>query len=209
MSRQKDYFLSPRKCHGCCITDRYMIVHGGLDSEDTTLSDLWMFDLVTKSWSELTSRGNETALSHHRMVTAVEFPERYANIFKAKKHQYFGGAPLFLEGIYSFGGKDSTHRATNSLYCLRLGRAILSFKKMETLGQKPAARYGHCLHYYRQRRSLVVYGGRNDDLFQTRQTSVLGDVFFLNLVNLSWITVTLSSGLPKSKYNFSSSIVGK
>lgn len=41
-----------------------------------------------------------------------------------------------------------------------------SYTEPSIVGSPPAPRYGHCMEYYPVKRLLVIYGGRNDDMFQ-------------------------------------------
>lgn len=48
---------------------------------------------------------------------------------------------------------------------LKLGSTPLKFISPSTVGAKPPERFGHSLHLIKSTSILVVYGGRNDSLY--------------------------------------------
>ena len=51
--------ISPRRNHACCVVNKHMIVHGGMDGEEKTCSDLWLFNLELSKWSQVLLEGKE------------------------------------------------------------------------------------------------------------------------------------------------------
>lgn len=70
------------------------------------------------------------------------------------------------EGIYVFGGKDSKGKPTNSLKVISIGHNPLKVMEIQTVGTPPRERFGHCCHFLKFVDFLVIYGGRNDQMFK-------------------------------------------
>jgi hypothetical protein len=64
-------------------------------------------------------------------------------------------------------------------------------EKVEAIGVPPLARYGHAMVYYYKRQSLIIYGGRNDELWENYGSCSMSSIFLLNLVYMCWCTVKL------------------
>jgi hypothetical protein len=71
------------------------------------------------------------------------------------------------EGIYFFGGQDSTFEPLASLYILKIDVRPLHWIIPETKGLPPDARYDHSMVYNELLGLLVIYGGRNDKYVST------------------------------------------
>jgi len=112
------------------------------------------------------------------------------------------------EGIYIFGGKDSSNSPTNNLYIIRLGSKPFRWTLVDTIGTRPSKRFGHCMHYIADSRKVVVYGGRNDDLYKAIGQSALQDIFLLNIRYFVWEKVRIQDGTSRPRYNFSSFLSG-
>ena len=52
----------------------------------------------------------------------------------------------------------------------------------EIAGKHPVARFGHSMHYFKPLYSLVIHGGRNDNL----KIPYLNDLIMLNCYTMSW-----------------------
>jgi hypothetical protein len=90
------------------------------------------------------------------------------------------------EGIYVFGGKNKQGEATNSFINIQLGHSYAKLEAFSTIGIPPKARYGHCAHFLRDHDYYVIYGGRNDKIFNYTGRCTLDDIVVLNLKYLSW-----------------------
>ena len=113
---------------------------------------------------------------------------------------------LAEEGIYFFGGKYRNGKMCDKLRILKMGKKVNKWVVPSTIGNAPEARYGHCMEYFSDIGILVIYGGRNDDLYKQTGSSCLEDIYILNLVDtLSWSKVNISGCIPPSRYCFASS----
>ena len=50
--------ITERYSHSCCYHDKSLYVFGGCTSTNTTLNDLWRFDLSTREWIRPLAMGN-------------------------------------------------------------------------------------------------------------------------------------------------------
>ena len=95
-----------------------------------------------------------------------------------------------MEGFYVFGGRNEKGDALSRLKLLRYDQGGMTWTYPATKGLQPPARYGHSMVYYPEGGYLVIYGGRNDKLFQTQGSCCVNDINVLNLADLSWCTVS-------------------
>ena len=81
-------------------------------------------------------------------------------------------------------------------------------KPVLPLGQAPKDVYDHCAHFIKDSRILIIYGGRNHKLFSVRGgRTAFSDVYILNLNDLVWCQVKLSSGQSMERYLFNSFVL--
>jgi hypothetical protein len=64
-------------------------------------------------------------------------------------------------------------------------------EKVEAIGVPPLARYGHAMVYYQKRQYLIIYGGRNDELWENYGSCSMSSIFLLNLVYMCWCPVNV------------------
>ena len=57
----------------------------------------------------------------------------------------------------------------------------------------PLARYGHAMVYYQKRQYLIIYGGRNDELWENYGSCSMSSIFLLNLVYMVWCPVSVAN----------------
>jgi hypothetical protein len=62
-------------------------------------------------------------------------------------------------------------------------------EKVEAIGVPPLARYGHAMVYYYKRQYLIIYGGRNDELWENYGSCSMSSIFLLNLMYMCWCPV--------------------
>lgn len=106
-----------------------------------------------------------------------------------------------MEGFYVFGGRSQKGDVLGRLKLLRYDRGGMSWTYPKTTGVVPAARYGHSMIYNPEGGNLIIYGGRNDKLFQAQKSCCLNDLNVLNLTNLSWCAVsTFGDHYTESRY---------
>ena len=112
---------------------------------------------------------------------------------------------LKKEGLYIFGGADSSHAASDKLILVDPSISPWRSSVLEPSGQGPEARYDHCCHFVEARSLLVVYGGRRDPAPKV----CLSDAFLLDLAALAWVKVALAPGSGAvARYGFLSFVAG-
>lgn len=121
------------------------------------------------------------------------------------------------EGIFIFGGKDASGKPVNTLKVLKIGSNPLKLQDINTVGAPPRARFGHCCHFLKTVHLLVVFGGRNDDIYKITGkiflkffsgSAALDDIVVLNLKYYSWCNVRVRNINPGPCYNFGSFSLG-
>ena len=138
-------------------------------------------------------------LSNHTCAGIYNYPIETIELIKiadhfkvveAAKPMAANQVAVFMEGIYIFGGKDGKGRARNDLYIVKTENTKkYHFECHVPIGKGPAARYGHAMIYFQPKQSLVIYGGRNDALWEEYHTCCFSDIWMLNVTYLSWCKV--------------------
>lgn len=178
-------YVPNRTSHACCIIGKTMIIHGGISNEDATNSDLWTFNLEVCKWQFMMSAGIEVKLSHHTIAgaynTSLDLIEPFTQGSCGEK-KFWDRSGIMKEGIYIFGGKDVNGNPRNDLYLINTEtKKRYNLEKLEVLGKKPYARFGHAMVYYAPKQYMIIYGGRNDSLWGPFGNCTISDVFILNL----------------------------
>ena len=119
-----------------------------------------------------------------------------------------------MEGIYIFGGRNSQGKPCNhlrviQLFCKPWKHRVFDYKDEEILGVPPRERWGHAMHFIAKTMKIVIYGGRNDNLYESLGSSSLEDICILDLKYMVWCSVRTKGFSPKPRYNFSSCVTGK
>lgn len=114
-----------------------------------------------------------------------------------------------MEGFYVFGGRNQKGEILDRLKLLRYDQGGMAWTYPTTKGVRPEARYGHSMIYAPEAGCLMIYGGRNDKLFQEKGSFCLGDVKVLNLANLCWCSVSTFGDLNDTfRYAHSADLYG-
>ncbi len=112
---------------------------------------------------------------------------------------------LKKEGLYIFGGADSSHAASGKLIHVDPSISPWRCAVLEPSGKGPEARYDHCCHFVESRSVLVIYGGRRDPAPKV----CLSDAYLLDLAALAWVKVNLVSKFSAvARYGFLSFVDG-
>lgn len=69
--------------------------------------------------------------------------------------------------------------------------------KPHILGQAPHPRFSHHTTYLPNKGYLVIYGGRNDEMYETSSQAVLSDINILNVRFMCWCKVAIPKNLRK------------
>ena len=99
--------------------------------------------------------------------------------------------------MYVFGGKDQEGKILNTVKYLALNGKEGEWKYPTIKGTPPAPRYGHSMVFYQTLQLLLIYGGKNETLYEKNREINLNDIKILNLETMSW-GVSCSTGVvPK------------
>ncbi|KAL4478030.1 hypothetical protein ABPG72_013469 [Tetrahymena utriculariae] len=180
-----------RRGHASCIVGRWLIIHGGSNFRDFTLSDVWAFDLGTSSWQEIStvcqdiSKNKYIATGHS--CCAVFYTTRLNKItlFKyidPKIPKWMAQIPY--EGVYFFGGRDEDGNMLNTIRILKVDQNPIGWIFPEIEGKPPSPRYGHSMNYNQLLNVIVICGGENDSCY-------LNDMHILNVEFLTWYKVDI------------------
>jgi len=101
------------------------------------------------------------------------------------------------EGFYVFGGKDETGRAINTLQFLDPSRKDLCWKYPVTKGEPPCARYNHTSIFYEDLSILIIYGGKNENYYDSNTHLQFHDIKVLNLETMTWHPTLAVGESPK------------
>jgi hypothetical protein len=204
-------YIDPRRSHACCLVGKNMIIHGGIDTADTTKCDLWTFNVEHMKWNGVMSEGRELPLSHHTISGAYTSSMETMEIFTqidVQATRPIRGSAIFKEGVFIFGGKDPNGKARGELYVISTEvKKKYAIDRIEPVGKPPHPRYGHSMVYWHSKQYLVIYGGRNDDLWEETGSSSMTDVIVLNLYYLVWCHVKIPNG-QNPRYGMSTFLDG-
>ena len=99
--------------------------------------------------------------------------------------------------MYYFGGKNQRGELQNKLRYFKPvvidGKVVHGeFVQLKSQGTPPAPRFGHTMSYLPCNNSIVIAGGRNDDLSATNMTPFLNDLLLFMLDQKVWLNVKYS-----------------
>jgi hypothetical protein len=63
------------------------------------------------------------------------------------------------------------------------------FTSIKMSGQAPVARFGHTMEYLPTNNSLIIMGGRNDEMCKQNATPFLNDIYLFLLDQKFWLQV--------------------
>jgi hypothetical protein len=176
-----------RKYHTAVVYNKHMLVYGGLNPKNLVLDSCIVLNLQTLRWRALDTIGSRPPPLAGHAACAVYFPETSPSLFhKPKKIR-----EITQQGVYIFAGYDQNCKATNSLYVLKPGHRPLTWLSPATTGQSPCPRYYHSMNWVEYANSLVVFGGRNDEI-----GACYADVHVLRLKQLVWIRTNVAGSVP-------------
>lgn len=132
----------------------------------------------------------------------------------------------FRQGYYVFGGVDQKGQVHNDLWLIEphyeenefalsrvtheyinASKNLLSVKMKrltEYSGRPPCPRIMHSTTVFRDWHKhfhLVVYGGRNDSIFQRTQNVALNDICLFNVHRLEWVALAMYGPMPCSRWS--------
>jgi hypothetical protein len=97
-----------------------------------------------------------------------------------------------VEGIYYFGGVNQKGELNNRIKFLKTvcteGKVLSAeWQKMKQQGTPPCGRIGHSMSFLPANQSLIVAGGRNDEMCKNLQIPFLDDMYLFLLDQKSWL----------------------
>ena len=150
---------SPRYSHGFTAEGGWLYVHGGWDANDSPLSDLHAYNLVTMAWTDLSAQGNETS------------PTARGN------HGFTS-----VDGkLYVYGGWDG-QTDCGDLYSFDPVAKVWTSLASEVRGLSPQARHSH--GFTSAEGKIYVHGGVYGDPIIAGTN--LGDLHMFDPVAMAW-----------------------
>lgn len=183
-----------------------LVVFGGRTGTEHNLNDIQMLKMDGNTWNPVDVVENQVNLlfldgiSFHTMTVITDMKKKYTNIYMDPKEKFaFHDKPNRIkeEGVYIFGGLNGSGECYEGLTVLKIGQKPVSFIQPETAGTGPCGRFGHVSFHYKDINMFVVFGGRNDALFESTNSCCLNDLWLLELENLIWIQAKIH-GFPVS-----------
>lgn len=188
-------FVEGRRNHAGVIFSKFLIVYGGINNNGHYLNDVLLLNLEALKWMICETENKDDPLAFHSMCAVFSSDIKVASIYHPYERLTLNNkssntkSKITEEGIYCFGGKDKNNQSNNILKILKLGAKPLSWIYPTLEGIGPSRRFQHTMTYQETLNLLVVYGGRDDFL------GVFGDMFVLNLHNMTWYSVNIGGHL--------------
>lgn len=182
----------PRWRHSATLFDNTQIlVFGGFASTDHRLNDVWVFDVVTYSWSQPNSKHNQEASIPCQLTN-----NQWSNVPPPRAAH---SASLIGEVLYVFGGYGGLgygRRDLDDLYSLNVLTWV--WTKVLAKGSPPEKRCGH--QACAVERKIYIFGGSNSSI-------QFDDCFILDTEQDPPLWSKLASSLPTPVWNSSSCCV--
>jgi len=167
--------MDGRRNHTAAVHSKVLYVYGGIGTDNRVSKDVYCFGLKSQMWSQIFPSGNrEFGQAYHTMCAC----------FNDKKDRIKKKA--VEEGLYVFGGKDQEGKILSSLKYLALNGKDGQWKYPSIKGTPPAARYSHSMVFYQTLQLLLIYGGKNETLYEKNKELSLNDIKILNLETMTW-----------------------
>lgn len=216
--------------HSAWIAGYYLVLYGGMNEMGEVLNDVWVFNFLTKEWMKVVmtdkSKVKETppGMTFSGIVSVFyrgrkdtlnnDFFGKYVQdqnidpFLPKSKRQALKDSNIILEGWYMFGGLTADNDIVNDLYILKIeeGGSKFEWEKVEDYnGEAPWERCHHYMEYLELNNSIVIHGGRNDN---QSVSSVLDDMFFLQVDTLTYIKVKYKNKTPAARFSHACCIQG-
>jgi len=164
-----------RYFHGGTLTPpSSILIHGGITSNITFLSDTWKFDTRSSRWSKLCDGLLEgPTLAGHTLTVKPDADGE-------------GFTVIMIGGVNSFNG------FSDSVYILS-STSTECWTPLETLGTGPVGIYGHSAVYHQQSDTIYVFGGM---IYESHQVLMSNRLYSFNIPKKRW------SVLPYGDENF-------
>lgn len=169
--------------HTLVYIRNFLVVFGGYSGQ--YLSDLWVFNLESHIWSNLTIPNNPEARSHHSAISlsSSEFDMKDPDSFKQK--------------IIIYAGKGKNSKILGDLFELDWEKKRWkSFEMKESVG--PGKRNGHSANLLLNQ-YMVVFGGEN--------IRDLNDLWIMDVKTHKWKMGELNGKAPKGRKFHTAAVV--
>ena len=195
-----------------------------------TLSDWHLFDFGLQVWIncmvlDVTSLEMFDHSRKYHTMTAVVEPtltngrELTRLVWVSPLHELMRKPTATELGMYMFGGIDEQGKQTDDLVFVwpdfktnsknisnklgdykTLGSAEVSFlaEKLNPEGRGPIARSQHAATFFKNQ--LVIFGGRNDEVFPTIKNVALNDLHIYDVAKNRWATIAIYGDMPESRW---------
>ena len=211
-----------------------MLVHGGISEEGEYLNDSVILSFVPLKWHhcvlskyieipdskdlflfnpELSSLNCAApALAYHSCCLVLQSEVKVNNKFNIYKYPDIAynfkkiNNQIKERGVYIFGGKYSDYRYNREVYCLKIGKKPVEWRKLNCFGKAPPPRILCSMEFCEDANLIVIHGGRYDinatqgsPTFKNKQANIsdisddfaFNDLWILELSRLEWTKVPL------------------
>ncbi|KAI4838380.1 kelch domain-containing protein [Plasmodium brasilianum] len=168
----------PRYKHASCSFSDTVYIHGGLDLNNSLLSDLWV--LSGNVWRELSQLDIiPEARCAHSLIFSIYGNARLIFLFGGNKKGFSGA----LGDTWIFNTSTNRWREVTN-----------------TTGPKPCSRWGHAAQLF-DNEWMIIYGGITNGWIENY---ALSDMYALNIYTFSWFEVDISTSKNFSRGYFGS-----
>lgn len=208
--RNSGDFVDPRSCHASFSSGgKFFFIYGGYLNGDKISNEMFALDLSTFKWQQVQVEPELPGRVYHAAVSVFKDGSSLRGIYDPIEESNTS-SPMNIgiqlkpqpiaQGIYIFGGLNELSQATDELRFVNFtGKKPLIQALVETTGIKPSPRYLHTLNYHSGLAYLIVYGGRNDDIFsKNNQENCFNDIHLLSLSTLGWSEVLFLNKIPRN-----------
>lgn len=185
-----------RRNHIAEVIGKHLVIYGGIHEENGILNDAWAIDLVKLKWSKVNTNTQLPFLysmasclvlySHHKNTEPI-------SLYKLPQlSESLPPSPLKHEGIYVFGGIDSTGKCVNNLFIFKIGKPM-SFIHLNSSGLPPSPRSDCTINFFEKLSCLVVHGGKNNSI---KGGCYFNDFYFYDIIHFQWTRMKTNCSVP-------------
>lgn len=209
--------VEPRKCHvGCLAGANTIFIHGGQDTNNNVLDSYYILNQITGRWFHIklfeafkseknnlfeTESEKSPFLFYHTAVSCVN--TRSISNYREDPRLNFDSA-----GVWMFGGKNKKGLSTNDLWHVRLSERNCKFTLIKPKGKAPKERFSHKMISLPHKNYIVIIGGRNDEIYESKGHNCFDDINILDYNKLVWINVKPRGESYVPRYSFCATMTG-
>ena len=208
--------IQGRRNMGSSLCEKLFFVQGGQDNHMEVIGDCFVFHIERHDWRKVkliqkrSSRdlfGANPALTQST-VGAISEHDSYKLPLAFHSMNTIDRPEKNKVQIYLFGGVNPMNKAQNTLQSLVLNKQTLECKVKaltDYSGKAPLPRSHHSALLISQDRYLLIYGGRNDDLFGkipgAKTDMCLNDIILFNIRIRQWETLEQFGFNPEARWS--------